>query len=181
MKIHRTDIPDVFLVEPRVFADCRGFFLESYNRRALSAAAGIDPEFVQDNHSRSGRGVLRGLHYQIGRPQEKLVRVTHGEIYDVAVDLRRGSPTYGRWVGVVLSADNKLQLWVPRGFGHGFYVVSAHAEVQYKTTEYYAPEHERTLAWDDPQLAIDWPLEGAPLLSAKDRDGARLETAEVFE
>lgn len=181
MKIHNTGIPQVVIIEPRVFADSRGFFLESYNRKAFSAAVGADPEFVQDNHSRSVRGVLRGLHYQVGRPQDKLVRATFGEIYDVAVDLRKSSPSFGKWIGTVLSAENKLQLWIPKGFGHGFYVISDRAEVQYKATDYYAPEHERTLAWDDPQVAIDWPLTGAPLLSEKDRNGTMLDTAEIFD
>lgn len=181
MNIRRTEIPDIVIIEPRVFADERGFFLESYNRKTYAAEAGIDAEFVQDNHSRSMQGVLRGLHYQIGHPQGKLVRTTIGEIFDVAVDLRRRSPTFGRWVGTVLSAENKRQLWIPEGFGHGFYVTSPHAEVQYKATRYYAPEQERTLAWDDPQVAIDWPLTGAPLLSAKDRIGTRLASAQVFD
>lgn len=178
-----TELPDVLILEPRVFGDDRGFFYESFNARNFEAATGVKTAFVQDNHSRSARGVLRGLHYQIEQAQGKLVRVTHGEVYDVAVDLRRGSPSFGRWVGVHLSAANKRQLWVPAGFGHGFLVLSEFAEFLYKTTDYYAPAHERAIAWNDPTLAIDWPLpEGfaEPLLSAKDRDGRRLSEAEVF-
>lgn len=178
-----TELPDVLILEPRVFGDDRGFFYESFNARNFEAATGVKTAFVQDNHSRSARGVLRGLHYQIEQAQGKLVRVTHGEVYDVAVDLRRGSPSFGRWVGVHLSAANKRQLWVPAGFGHGFLVLSEFAEFLYKTTDYYAPAHERTIAWNDPTLAIDWPLpEGfaEPLLSAKDRDGKRLSEAELF-
>ncbi len=178
-----TELPDVLILEPRVFGDDRGFFYESFNARSFEAATGVTTAFVQDNHSRSARGVLRGLHYQIEQAQGKLVRVTHGEVYDVAVDLRRGSTSFGRWVGVHLSAANKRQLWVPAGFGHGFLVLSEFAEFLYKTTDYYAPAHERAIAWNDPTLAIDWPLpEGfaEPLLSAKDRDGKRLSEAEVF-
>ena len=174
-----TAIPDVFMIAPKVFGDARGFFFESYNRRSM-AALGIDVEFVQDNHSRSARGVLRGLHYQISQPQGKLVRVVAGEIYDVAVDLRRASPTFGRWVGMTLSAENKRMAWVPPGFAHGFYVVSDNAEVLYKATDYYAPEHERTVLWNDAGLKIDWPLSGEPLLSDKDRKGLPLSEAEVY-
>jgi len=174
-----TAIPEVRVVEPKVFGDPRGFFLESWNARAF-AAAGIRAEFVQDNHSRSAKNVLRGLHYQIRQPQGKLVRVIAGEVFDVAVDLRRASPTFGRWVGMALSAENKRIAWVPAGFGHGFLVVSEFAEVLYKTTDYYAPEHERSIAWNDPDLAIDWPLTGTPVLSARDAAGARLRDAEVF-
>jgi dTDP-4-dehydrorhamnose 3,5-epimerase len=174
-----TAIADVFMIAPKVFGDERGFFLESYNRRAM-AELGIDAEFVQDNHSRSAKGVLRGLHYQIRQPQGKLVRVVAGEIYDVAVDIRRSSPTFGRWVGMTLSADNRRMAWVPPGFAHGFYVTSDTAEVLYKATDYYAPEHERSLLWDDPALAIDWPLAGEPLLSDKDRKGLPLSVAEVY-
>ena len=179
MNVVPTAIPEVRVIEPKVFGDARGFFLESWNARAF-ATAGIRAEFVQDNHSRSARHVLRGLHYQIQQAQGKLVRVIAGEIFDVAVDLRRSSPTFGRWVGVALSAENKRMAWVPAGFGHGFLVVSEFAEVLYKTTDYYAPEHERSIAWNDPDLAIAWPLAGAPVLSAKDAAGARLRDAEVF-
>ena len=180
MQLVPSKIPDVLLIEPRVFGDERGFFFESWNRRAL-AEQGLQAEFVQDNHSRSQQGVLRGLHYQIQHPQGKLVRVVVGSVYDVAVDLRRSSPTFGQWVGVELSAENKRMLWIPPGFAHGFYVMSEAAEFLYKTTDYWYPEHERTLAWDDPELGIDWPvLEAAPRLSAKDREGASLADAEVF-
>jgi dTDP-4-dehydrorhamnose 3,5-epimerase len=172
-------IPDVLVLEPEVFGDSRGFFLESWNKRAF-AAAGIDIDFVQDNHSRSDRNVLRGLHYQLRQAQGKLVRVIAGEIYDVAVDIRRGSPTFGRWVGVALSARNHRMAWIPPGFAHGFLVVSEAAEVLYKTTAYYAPELERTIAWNDPELAIDWPLVSAPVLSAKDGAGTRFRDAEVY-
>jgi len=174
-----TSLPDVFLLEPRVFGDARGFFMESYNRRTF-ASLGIDAEFVQDNHSRSAKGVLRGLHYQIHQPQGKLVRVTSGEVYDVAVDLRRHSPSFGRWTGIRLSAEDKRLLWIPPGFAHGFYVLSEAADVLYKATEYYAPEHERSLLWNDPDLNIAWPLAGAPLLSDKDRRGVPLGQAEVY-
>lgn len=174
-----TAILDVFMIAPKVFGDDRGFFLESYNRRAM-AALGIDLDFVQDNHSRSAKGVLRGLHYQIRQPQGKLVRVVSGEVYDVAVDLRRSSPTFGQWVGMTLSAENRRMAWVPPGFAHGFYVVSETAEVLYKASDYYAPEHERSLLWNDPALGIDWPLSGEPLLSEKDRKGLPLATAEVY-
>jgi dTDP-4-dehydrorhamnose 3,5-epimerase len=180
MRVTRTGIPDVLLLEPRVFADSRGFFLESYNRRAFRKATGIDPEFVQDNHSRSGRDVLRGLHYQVRQAQGKLVRVTAGEVWDVAVDLRRSSPTFGRWVGFALSSEAKNMAWIPPGFAHGFLVVSEAAEVQYKTTDYYAPEHERSLLWSDPALAIAWPLAGEPLLAEKDRRGTPLASAETY-
>lgn len=173
-------IPEVLLFEPRVFGDERGFFYESFNQRQFEAAVGRSVTFVQDNHSRSARHVLRGLHYQVRQPQGKLVRVTLGEVFDVAVDLRRSSATFGRWVGAHLSAENKRQLWVPEGFAHGFVVLSEHAEFLYKTTDYYAPEHERCIAWNDPQLAIDWPLSGMPSLSAKDAAGLCLEQAEVF-
>jgi dTDP-4-dehydrorhamnose 3,5-epimerase len=179
MKVTPTALPDVLLVEPRVFGDERGFFFESWNRRAL-AQAGLDADFVQDNHSRSGRGVLRGLHYQIEHPQGKLVRVVDGEVFDVAVDLRRSSPTFGRWVGVTLSAQNKHALWVPPGFAHGFVVVSASADFLYKTTDYWFPEHERTLLWNDPALAIAWPLSGPPTIAAKDAAGVPLATAATY-
>jgi dTDP-4-dehydrorhamnose 3,5-epimerase len=180
MKVIATAIPDVLILEPRVFGDDRGFFFESYNRRAFREAAGIDPEFVQDNHSKSARNVLRGLHYQVQSPQGKLVRVTAGEVFDVAVDLRRSSPTFGRSVGVTLSAANRLMLWVPVGFAHGFVVTSDSAEFLYKTTDYYAPQHERSLLWSDPALGIAWPLQGAPLLKPNDANGLPLAQAETF-
>ena len=179
MNVTPTAIPDVLVIEPKVFGDARGFFLESWNQRAFSAA-GIRAGFVQDNHSRSTRDVLRGLHYQLQHPQGKLVRVIAGEIYDAAVDIRRNSPTFGRWVGLTLSAENRRMVWVPAGFAHGFLVVSEAAEVLYKATDYYAPEHERTIAWDDPDLAIEWPLSGPPVLSAKDKAGVRFRDAQVF-
>lgn len=180
MKAIPTGIPEVLLIEPKVFGDDRGFFYESWNRQAM-ATLGLDLDFVQDNHSRSRQGVLRGLHYQIQHPQGKLVRAVLGSVYDVAVDLRRSSPTFGQWVGVELSAENKRMLWIPPGFAHGFYVMSEVAEFLYKTTDYWFPEHERTLAWNDPSLAIDWPLGGSgPDLSAKDREGVSLERAECF-
>ncbi len=181
MKVVPTAIPDVLVLEPRVFGDARGFFMESYNRRAFREATGVDVEFVQDNHSMSARNVLRGLHYQVRQPQGKLVRVVAGEVYDVAVDIRRGSPTFGKWAGFTLSADSKRMAWIPPGFAHGFLVISESAEFLYKTTEYYAPEHERTLLWNDPALGIDWPLEGEPLLAAKDRSGKRLLEAETCD
>ena len=180
MNVTPTVLPDVLVLEPKVFGDQRGFFLESWNERAF-AAAGIRAHFVQDNHSRSGRNVLRGLHYQLRQAQGKLVRVIAGEIYDVAVDIRRRSPSFGRWAGERLSADNRRMLWIPSGFAHGFLVVSESAEVLYKTTDYYAPEHERSIAWNDPELAIEWPLAGEPLLSARDAAGTRLREAEVYE
>ncbi|KIH76772.1 dTDP-4-dehydrorhamnose 3,5-epimerase [Geoalkalibacter ferrihydriticus] len=180
MNLSATAIPEVLIVEPQVFGDDRGFFYESFNQRAWQQATGLPGVFVQDNHSRSVQGVLRGLHYQIRQPQGKLVRCTAGEVFDVAVDLRRYSPTFGRWVGVRLSAQNKRQLWIPAGFAHGFLVLSEAAEFLYKTTDYYALEHERTICWDDPQLAVDWPLKGAPLLSAKDRQGIAFADAPVF-
>ncbi len=180
MKVIASELPDVLILEPRVFGDERGFFYESFNARAFSEATGLNREFVQDNHSRSQRGVLRGLHYQLQQAQGKLVRVTAGEVYDVAVDIRRSSRTFGRWVGVHLSAENKRQLWLPEGFAHGFLVLSEYAEFLYKTTDYYAPAHERCIRWDDPSLAIDWPLDSAPQLSAKDQAGLSLADAEVF-
>ena len=179
MNVVPTAIPDVLRVEPEVFGDDRGFFFESYNRRTLEPH-GIPGEFVQDNHSRSAKNVLRGLHYQIWQPQGKLVRVIAGEVFDVAVDIRRSSPTFGKWVGEILSADNKRMLWIPAGFAHGFLVLSEFAEFLYKTTDYWAPEHERSLLWRDPDLAIAWPLSGAPSLAAKDAAAARLMDAEVF-
>jgi dTDP-4-dehydrorhamnose 3,5-epimerase len=180
MKVIASELPDVLILEPRVFGDERGFFYESFNARAFEQATGLHREFVQDNHSRSQRGVLRGLHYQLQQAQGKLVRVTAGEVYDVAVDIRRSSPTFGRWTGVHLSAENKRQLWLPEGFAHGFLVLSEVAEFLYKTTDYYAPEHERCIRWDDPSLAIDWPLDSAPQLSAKDQAGLSLADAELF-
>ncbi|SFA85362.1 dTDP-4-dehydrorhamnose 3,5-epimerase [Azotobacter beijerinckii] len=177
----QTEIPDVFIIEPKVFGDERGFFFESFNARRFAELTGANPEFVQDNHSRSVKGVLRGLHYQIRQPQGKLVRVVSGEVWDVAVDLRRSSPTFGKWVGVTLSAENKRQLWIPEGFAHGFVVVSEAAEFLYKTTDYWAPEHERSILWNDPTLNLPWPLEGEPSLSAKDRDGVLLAQAETFD
>jgi dTDP-4-dehydrorhamnose 3,5-epimerase len=181
VKVLRGAIPDVLILEPKVFGDARGFFFESYNRRAFRDATGIDTEFVQDNHSRSAKNVLRGLHYQIRQPQGKLVRVTAGEIYDVAVDLRRSSPTFGRWEAIRLDAESKRMLWIPAGFAHGFLVTSQSAEMLYKTTDYYAPEHERTLLWSDPALAIPWPLAGEPILTEKDRRGALLARAEAYD
>ena len=180
MRVTPTEIADVLVVEPRLFADERGFFLESYNRRAFRAATGVDVEFVQDNHSRSARNVLRGLHYQIRQPQGKLVRVTVGEVWDVAVDLRASSATFGKFVVCTLDAKSARCLWIPAGFAHGFLVVSDAAEVQYKTTDYYAPEHERSLLWNDPALAIPWPLRGEPVIAEKDRRGAPLAAAERF-
>jgi dTDP-4-dehydrorhamnose 3,5-epimerase len=182
MKATPTSLPEVVLIEPKVFGDRRGFFFESFNRRAFEAAVGRPAEFVQDNHSLSAKNVLRGIHYQSPRPQGKLVRVVRGEVFDVAVDLRRGSATFGRWVGESLSAENKRQLWIPEGFGHGFLVLSDEAEFLYKTTDYWFPEHERCIRWDDPDLAIAWPGAGeAPLVSAKDAAGASLRDAVVFE
>lgn len=181
MKVLPTAIPDVLLLEPKVFGDARGFFYESYNRRAFEQATGLNVDFVQDNHSRSARGVLRGLHYQIQQPQGKLVRVVAGEVFDVAVDVRKRSPTFGQWIGETLSAENKRMLWVPAGFAHGFVVVSEFAEFLYKTTDYYAPEHERCIRWDDPALNIAWPDGiGQPQLSAKDAQGTAFSAAEVF-
>ena len=180
MKVERSSIADVLLLEPKVFGDARGFFYESYNRQTFAQATGLDVEFVQDNHSRSSKNVLRGLHYQLHQPQGKLVRVTAGEIWDVAVDLRRSSANFGRWTATTLSADSRRMLWVPAGFAHGFLVLSEHAEVQYKTTNYYAPEHERSLLWNDPALAISWPIAGDPVMTDKDRRGKPLATAETF-
>lgn len=181
MNVTRLAIPDVVLLEPKVFGDARGFFFESFNQQAFAAATGCDVVFVQDNHSRSTRGVLRGLHYQLPpKAQGKLVRVVAGEVFDVAVDIRRTSPTFGRWVGEFISAENKRQLWIPPGFAHGFMVLSEAAEFLYKTTDYYAPELERCIQWDDPVLAIDWPSGIAPLLSAKDQQGVALALAEAF-
>jgi dTDP-4-dehydrorhamnose 3,5-epimerase len=180
VKVVRTEIPEVLVIEPQVFGDDRGFFYESYNERAFAGATGLKVRFVQDNHSRSARNVLRGLHYQVRQPQGKLVRVTVGEVYDVAVDLRRSSPTFGKWTAIVLSAANRKMCWVPSGFAHGFLVTSDHAEVQYKTTDYYAPEHERSVLWNDRDLGISWPLRGEPVLSRKDQSGVAFKRAEVF-
>ncbi|NVD98933.1 dTDP-4-dehydrorhamnose 3,5-epimerase [Massilia sp. BJB1822] len=180
MKVLPTAIDGVLLIEPAVFGDERGFFYESFNARRFAEMTGVQADFVQDNHSRSAKGVLRGLHYQIQQAQGKLVRVTAGAVFDVAVDLRKSSPTFGRWVGVELSAENKRQLWVPPGFGHGFVVTSDYAEFLYKTTDYYAPEHERTVIWNDPAIGIEWPLDGAPQLSGKDQQGLLLADADVF-
>ena len=180
MNVIKTDIPDVLILEPKVFGDARGFFMESFNQREFVKQTGLNPHFVQDNHSRSARNVLRGLHYQIRQPQAKLVRVTAGEVFDVAVDLRKSSPAFGKWTGTVLSAENKRQLWVPEGFAHGFLVLSDSADFLYKTTDYYAPEHERCLLWNDPDIGIQWPLAGEPVLAAKDRAAKRLRDAEVF-
>lgn len=172
MKATPTKIADVMLLEPKVFGDARGFFFESFNHRVFEEATGVKTQFVQDNHSKSAKGVLRGLHYQVKKPQGKLVRVTQGEVFDVAVDIRKDSPTYGQWVGEVLSAENKRQLWIPAGLAHGFLVLSDTAEFLYKTTDYYAPEHERCIAWNDATLSIDWQLHGQiPLLSQKDLQG----------
>ena len=180
MEFEKLAIPDVMLVKPRVFGDARGFFFEIWEARKF-AQAGITAAFVQDNYSRSVKNTLRGLHYQLKQPQGKLVRVTQGEVFDVAVDLRKGSPTFGHHVSVILSADNKQQLWIPPGFAHGFYVLSDTAEFFYKCTDYYAPEHERTLSWDDPKLAIPWPIHGAdPILSPKDRQGRALADADCY-
>ena len=180
MKIKKTKIPDLIVLEPKVYGDERGFFLESYNQRSL-AEIGLARNFVQDNHSRSARNVLRGLHYQLGQPQGKLVRVVVGAIWDVAVDIRRSSATFGEWVGEEISAENKRMLWVPEGFAHGFVVISESADVLYKATDFYAPSCERSLLWNDPQIGIPWPLSGEPLLSEKDRAGMLLSQAEVFE
>lgn len=175
MQITRLAIPDVLRIEPRVFGDERGFFYESFHQARFEEAVGRSVNFVQDNHSKSAHNVLRGLHYQIRQPQGKLVRVVAGSVFDVAVDLRRSSPTFGQWVGEILSAENKAQMWVPEGFAHGFVVLSESAEFVYKTTDYYAPEHERCLAWDDQHIAIDWPISSAPVLSAKDSSGLNFE------
>jgi dTDP-4-dehydrorhamnose 3,5-epimerase len=181
MQTIATSLDGVLIMEPKVFGDARGFFFESFNARRFEELTGVRCGFVQDNHSRSARGVLRGLHYQIRQPQGKLVRVVAGEVFDVAVDLRKSSPTFGQWYGHRLSAENKLQLWIPAGFGHGFVVLSDSADFLYKTTDYWAPEHERCIAWNDPDLGIDWPLDGiSPLVSAKDAQGAAFRDAEVF-
>lgn len=180
MQAIETALQGVFVLEPKVFGDERGFFLESFNRKAFAAAVGVDPDFVQDNHSRSRRGVLRGLHFQIVQPQGKLVRVVVGEVLDVVVDVRRSSPSFGRSIAVRLSATSHRQLWVPPGYAHGFVVLSESADFLYKTTDYYAPQHERSVRWDDPALAIDWQIDFAPTLSPKDRDAPLLADAEVY-
>jgi len=183
MNLIKTNLPEVLLIEPRVFGDARGFFMESWNRKTF-AGLDLDLDFVQDNHSRSAKGVLRGLHYQLHQPQGKLVRVTSGAVYDVAVDLRKSSPNFGQWTGHELSAENKHMLWIPPGFAHGFLVLSESADFLYKTTEYYAPEHERCVLWNDPAIGIDWPLDllsyGEPALSAKDKVGSLLKDAEIY-
>jgi dTDP-4-dehydrorhamnose 3,5-epimerase len=181
MKVTRTDLPDVLVLEPRVFTDERGFFLESYNRRTFKDATGVDAEFVQDNQSFSVRNVLRGLHYQIRQAQGKLVAVMAGEIYDVAVDLRRSSPSFGRWIGLTLTGGSHRMLWIPQGFAHGYLVLTEHAIVLYKTTDYYAPAHERTIRWNDPDLNIRWPLEAAPIVSEKDMGGTAFRGADLFD
>jgi len=181
MQVIKTAIPDVLVIEPKVFGDDRGFFFESFNQRQWLETTGLDTTFVQDNHSKSVHGVLRGVHYQIRQPQGKLVRVVVGEVFDVAVDLRRSSPTFGQWVGERLSAENKKQFWVPEGFGHGFVVLSETAEFLYRTTDFYAPEHERCIIWNDEELGIDWQFDGKPLLSAKDATGSRFKDAELFD
>lgn len=180
MQVTPLEIPEVLLIEPTIFGDDRGFFLESFNQNDFDEAVGRKLSFVQDNHSRSAQGVLRGLHYQIQQPQGKLVRVVEGEVFDVAVDLRRSSSTYGCWVGAYLSAENHRQLWIPEGFAHGFYVVSSSAQFLYKTTDYYFPQHERCIAWDDPAISINWPFSGLPSLSKKDANGRSFAEAECF-
>jgi dTDP-4-dehydrorhamnose 3,5-epimerase len=180
MQIQTTAIPDVLIIEPKVFGDDRGYFYESFNARRFQELTGITTTFVQDNHSKSAKNVLRGLHYQVQQTQGKLVRVTSGEVFDVAVDIRKRSPTFGHWIGVTLSAKNKRQLWVPEGFAHGFVVTSDSAEFLYKTTDYWAPEHERSILWNDPAIGIQWPIDGAPILSGKDQTGTLLKFAEVF-
>lgn len=181
MKVTPTAIPEVLIIEPKVFGDDRGFFFESFNQAKFEAAIGRPVDFVQDNHSRSVKNVLRGLHYQIQQPQGKLVRVVQGEVFDVAVDIRESSPTFGQWVGEILSADNKKQLWVPEGFAHGFVVLSDTAEFLYKTTDYWAPEFERGIAWNDPAIGVQWPIKGEPALSTKDQQGKPLAEAEHFK
>ena len=181
MQVTQTAIPEVLILEPKVFGDSRGFFMESFNARTFRELTGLDVSFVQDNHSRSSHGVLRGLHYQLLQPQGKLVRVVRGRVFDVAVDARRSSPTFGQWVGTELSEENNRQFWVPPGFAHGFVVLSESADFLYKTTDYYAPQHERCIAWNDPVIGIDWQFDGVPQLSAKDREGKFLAEAEVFD
>ena len=181
MQVVQTAIPDLLILEPKVFGDDRGFFFESFNQRTFQNLTGVNAQFVQDNHSKSAANVLRGLHYQIEQAQGKLVRVTAGEVFDVAVDIRRQSATFGKWVGVVLSAENKRQLWIPPGFAHGFVVLKDNTEFLYKTTDYYAPQHERCIRWDDPTIGIEWPITQAPILSGKDQLGLALSEAEIFE
>ncbi|OUR65087.1 dTDP-4-dehydrorhamnose 3,5-epimerase [Methylophaga sp. 42_25_T18] len=181
MDVIETSIPDVKLLKPKVFGDERGFFMESYNKQTLADLLGLDVEFVQDNHSRSSKNVLRGLHYQLQQAQGKLVRVVAGEVFDVAVDLRRSSPTFGQWAGAILSATNHHQFWVPAGFAHGFVVLSDTADFMYKTTDYYAPEYEKCIRWDDPTVGIDWPFEGEPSLSDKDKQGVALGQAATYD
>ncbi len=180
MKVVRSAIPDVLILEPKVYGDERGFFFESYNEKVLAEVAGITAHFVQDNHSRSAKNVLRGLHYQIEQPQGKLVRVVAGEVFDVAVDIRKNSPTFGKWTGFNLSAENKRMAWIPPGFAHGFLVLSDYAEFLYKTTDYWVPEYERCIRWNDSDLAVDWPFQGEPVLSAKDQVGVAFRVAELF-
>jgi len=180
VKVIPTTIPDVLILEPKVFGDARGFFFESFNQAAFNRVTGLNLQFVQDNHSRSAKGVLRGLHYQIQQPQGKLVRVVRGSVFDVAVDIRKSSPNFGQWVGVELSEENQCQLWVPPGFAHGFLVLSESADFLYKTTDYYAPEFERSIAWNDPAIGIQWPIDEEPQLSVKDKAGMLLSQAEVF-
>ncbi len=180
MQVTRIALSDVLLIDPKVFGDDRGFFFESFNERTFAEKTGVTVHFVQDNHSRSARNVLRGLHYQVKQPQGKLVRVAVGTVFDVAVDLRKSSPNFGKWAGTIISAENKRQLWIPPGFAHGFLVLSESADFLYKTTDYYAPEHERCVIWNDPDIGIDWPLEGEPILAGKDRVGKRLAEADVF-
>jgi len=181
MRVTQTAIADVLVIEPKVFGDERGFFFESYNERVFAEATGVHARFVQDNHSRSVKNTLRGLHYQIRQAQGKLVRVVIGEVFDVVVDIRRSSPTFGKWAGECLSADNKKMMWIPAGLAHGFAVLSDYADFLYKTTDYWAPEHERTLLWNDPDIGVVWPIKGEPILAAKDKTGKRLVEAEVFD
>ena len=180
MNVVRTALPEVLILEPKVFSDARGAFFENYNKRGFTQATGLEVDFVQDNHSRSVKNVLRGLHYQIRQPQGKLVRVTRGEIWDVAVDIRRSAPSFGKWAAFTLSAESKRMLWIPTGFAHGFVVTSESAEVQYKATDFYAPEYERAILWNDPDLAITWPIAGDPIIANKDRAGKSLRSAETF-
>jgi dTDP-4-dehydrorhamnose 3,5-epimerase len=181
LNVLKTALPEVLLIEPKVFGDDRGFFFESFNLRRWEEITGNREPFVQDNHSRSAKNVLRGLHYQIKQPQGKLVRCVAGTVFDVAVDIRRASPNFGRWVGFELSQENKRMIWIPKGFAHGFVVLSEYAEFLYKTTDYWAPEHERTICWDDSGIGVQWPITGSPVLSKKDREGVQLRQAEVFD
>lgn len=181
MRVIPTAIPDVLIIEPKVFGDARGFFYESFNQRAFNEATGLDVQFVQDNHSRSAKGVLRGLHYQIEHPQGKLVHVVQGAVFDVAVDIRKSSPTFGKWVGVEMTAENFRQMWIPPGFAHGFLVLSESADFLYKTTEYYAPQYDRGILWNDGDIGIVWPFDSEPVLSDKDKNAKRLKAAEVFD